>query len=605
MEDKYVATVPALDISSSTTYAPDKTHQATYGPGVGGSMALHFNLIQFLLGMPVVDYDSISVSSGGSPAGQIVLIDTARRAANYSEFDSVDQSSTTYAEFVATTIANRSSVKSYAGGDYTLTVTAGSPATYTISLGGSPLQLSGGGTTFNCNVVNDVFDSGGDFHFAICLLDSHAYYTSGPSTGAWANSTVTFTVNTPTYTGVLNWTEICTTNRYDDNYASHATGIYFDTYRGNFTSSSDVLYDSGPPIKKLHAVGLFLSAKLGVTRVAPMERVDGQTATALGEFHNPSASQKSVCTALVSGRSFSGNTFQQPVQWTMLRGPGYVRILAEHPSNPAVSNVYFLGLMKPYLANELYDYPVAMLGDTYISATSPYNTNWWRKFSYDQAIEAVSPSYRYECPFIVNANFSFGTAVNLDTDVHFPISLRSSFNQPDFSVATSANKMFLVGSKDDSVKVFASPFDGPWREGWFDGTMLWHTAENGIASRMAGTNLFDRHIEPVVFFQASNDGYTWNTSDKYETLLAYPDGSNREAMGCLPGIYWVQDKLLYHGSTLATIDDDDVITITVNGEERTLHTAYGYSYGSGDHGAKGPQVSGEDQGVVAFDINEV
>ena len=597
MEDKIVVTVPALDVDSSTTYAPDKSHVATYGPGVGGIMALHFNLIQFMCGVPVVDYDSIAVSAGGSPSGQIVLIDTARRADLYNEFDSLDAATDDYADFNATYVSTRgTTIKSQATGTYTISVTG---SNYTIS-NGAAMQLSGGGTTFSFNVVNDVYDSGGDFHFSICLMDSAgAYYTSGPSPGAWSTATITFDVVNPTYTTNLNWAESCTTTRYDNNYVSHVSGLYFDTFKGDAIGTTD-------PITDIAAVGIYLDCNLAALRSTPLQKIDGQIAAALGEFFTPTGSYPSISTCLASGRSFSSNTFQQPTQWTILRGPGYVRIFAEHPSDATLSNVYYLGLMKAYMRIEQYESPLAFLGDTDVNnGASNYNSPWWRKFDYDDTVTTVSPSYRYDTPFIINDNFTFGSTADLESCVHFPLSIRSASNQPDLSVTTGLTKTFTKGSKTDSVKAFASPFDTGGRESWWDTTVLWNTAANGIGARMTGTNLQDRHLEPVVFFQCTDDGYDWNTSDSYELLFNYPTTSNREAMGCLPGIYWMNDKLLYVGSTLEDIDPTDALTVYVGGQARTLRVAVGYSYGSGNNGVKGPQTTGEDHGVVVFDMNEV
>ena len=81
MENKIVVTSPVAYYSSGVSSAVDKgATAAVHGGGVCGNPALIYNLIQFMMGAPVVDYNSLVVTPASTvPTGQITLIDTSRR----------------------------------------------------------------------------------------------------------------------------------------------------------------------------------------------------------------------------------------------------------------------------------------------------------------------------------------------------------------------------------------------------------------------------------------------------------------------------------------------------------------------------------------------
>ena len=626
MEDKVVVKVPSLIAVTATTLpsAPGRLNQGqttstadNYGTNVGGPQALGFNLIQFLVGAPVVDYDSITFSSNAG-GGQLTLIDTSRRSDLFEEFqNSLDPGpGVTYGDLKAANTMARSpdavgGIASVATGEYSILTGASSYQVYD-GVGGSAVLMKNadGNTDFDYNVFEDAFtnDSAADFHFTLVMSDTHQLWTTGtggPTTGAWGGTAVliNFSVINPDYNTDLNWIEACSTYRHHpENLAWHDSAFYFDTYRGAAVSDSD-------PLSDVHCVGLDLILSTAQLFAFPLERISGNRTTARGgNFYTNTVDKPSFTGAMTGGRHYTSGPFEQPNQWTMMRGPGYVRIFSEHAgsaslsADPALSNVYYLGLMEGHIPATQYESPVAMLTDTRASSTvSP----WWRKFDYDDVVVAYNNSYRYDCPFILNENFKFGEAMDPDTDLHFLVSARSALNQPNAAVNTGLTKATGIGSSDDSAKLAVSQFDAGYRETQYDTTMLWHNALQGIAQRMTGTRLEDRYLERVVFYQMSEQGLNWYTANNHEDGAFFAANEDREAMGALPGVYWVNDKLLYAGATRTDMPDDDVITMDVGSEQRTLRIARGYASSTGDDGVRYAQTTGEDQGCVAFDMNEV
>ena len=131
MEDKLVITTPAAYYTGGVSQAIDKTNGAAFGYGVCGGPAFQFNLIQFMLGAPIVDYDSVAVTTSDSPPGQIALIDTSRQEANDSQFNAVTSASA-YGTYISGQQSGAGTGNaSTASGTYTVTFT-GTGTTYTI-----------------------------------------------------------------------------------------------------------------------------------------------------------------------------------------------------------------------------------------------------------------------------------------------------------------------------------------------------------------------------------------------------------------------------------------------------------------------------------------
>ena len=90
MEDKFTVTVPSRYFASpiANSLAVSRPFSSFFGPAVSGTQAFANNLMQFMLGAPIVDYNSISVTLGGNPSAtaklEVVETSVTRAECGYS-----------------------------------------------------------------------------------------------------------------------------------------------------------------------------------------------------------------------------------------------------------------------------------------------------------------------------------------------------------------------------------------------------------------------------------------------------------------------------------------------------------------------------------------
>ncbi len=614
MEDKVTVKVPHAYYSGSVPTALDK---GVDGPNFGGSVcgnpALITNLIQFLTGAPLVDYDSISITpSGSQPTGVVGFIDTSRRVADETAYSALTRTDT-FINFSQTRMQTRA-FPSQADDTYTVTISGGA-ATYSIADSGAGTLYSDSGgisSSFAVDTPEDAYDGSGNFLFSIFIKNT----PFGGAAGFWtAGDTVDFTINSYSYTTELNWGEIANTTRLDTNETFGVTGLMYDTRRGPGQVNSD-------PMEDFYFVGLTFESTLAQCFISGMDEIAGNFATARGDFHTLSGTEAAITTSVTGGRSFGSTTpsaaFRQPDTWTIFRGPGYFRILAqvEDYTNPGTyvfperDNVYFYGLMNCYQHPDEYKFPIAFFGDTYADANT---TPWFRLVTDSQAyVEESAGEWRYTGPFILNRNFSMDGTLDENDDIHLPYPyLPDGVTVPDFDSNTGGTRAMTVGSKDDSTPTYVTRMCGAQRETFFDSVVSWDCVEKGVAERLSGTHILDRIVETFPICQHSNDGYLWDPETNYDTFeftwdaLTYQ--GNMEAFGTLPGIYWTADKLHHHTvSSFLSAPAGDENTIQVNGENRTLRTVIGASTSVGSYVDQSVTTEDENEyGNIMFDMNEV
>lgn len=609
MEDKITVTVPVAYYSSGLPDAIDKTAGSAFGASVCGNPALIFNLIQFMKGAPVVDYNSIVITPTGSdPTGCLSFIDTSRPYADRQSHTAV-VSTDVYSNYTDTVLTGVNG--SQASGAYTITIEAGA-ATFSIEdSGANPLYQSDLSTaTFPFNAPIDVYESGGDFLF--CLEISNT--PQGGALGSWtAGDTIDFTVLSPTYRPLMNWGEITDTTRSDTNEANNATALIWDTHRGE-GNRLDVL----STLDEFAFIGLQFVSSNAQCNVNPLDNVAGNMATAQGDFYSAPGNTDSATGSMTGGRAFNADpalAFRQPNVWTIFRGPGYVRILAQvedyqNPGEiirPDVENVYFLGMMSPYETQAEYRYPIAILTDTYADANT---VPWWRQADMDSQawvdLTGTLGHWQYTGPFITNKNFTMDGTLDENNDLHLPIpSVAGGLNIPDFDAGAGGTTAFTTGSKDDSVRVYGTRFDGSLREFWYDADTDYECVEKGIAARMSGSHKADRIVEPVILYQVGSDGHTWSAETNYESATILPVNTNFEAIGYLPGIFWGNDKAVYQGSVIVNVPAGSEDLVRVGNDVVNLRTVIGYNSSIGDNGAV--SVNGENDyhsGNILFNMDE-
>lgn len=396
MEDKFTVTVPSRYFASpiANSLAVSRPFSSFFGPAVSGTQAFANNLMQFMLGAPIVDYNSISVTLGGNPSAtaKLEVVETSVTRADAATRPSVSTASA-YSTFSDRLQQNRSAGdRSLAVGTYRIYLTASSFFIQGDNLEGDNINLRDEANTGRLDApydaCTDFYDDQGNFVFSVAIRDPVGF-SGVPGTGPY-NDFIDVTIRQPEYTPAYNWAEVTRSNRSDgiQNNTSHSV-LFYDGGRG-------ATVDPTAPLSDYDMQGIAFITWITELLVLPTATISNNQTVCSGAFwradtYGPTGN--SIFASMDCGRSSTsggGTANFNPNKFTMIRGNGYVRILAQVADMPSgtVNATYaerddcvFFGMFKPYETMEDYPHPMAFLGKVGGSASRVGNDSvrpFWR-----------------------------------------------------------------------------------------------------------------------------------------------------------------------------------------------------------------------------------
>lgn len=618
MEDKFTVTVPSRYYAATfaASLAVNRPKGSFFGPGVSGAQAFNQNLHQFMLGSPVVDYNSISITLNGNPSAtcRVEIIETSVTRADSVSRPSISTASA-YSNFSNRLHQNRSAGdKSSAAGVYRIYLKTSSFFIQGDNLQGTNINLRDEANTGRLDApydaCTDFYDDVGNFIFCVAIMDATGFSGTG---GAGPNlDFVDVTIRQPEYTEAYNWAELSLTSRADPalNNSSHSVLLY-DGGRAD-------TFDPTDPLSDYDMQGISCIAWNAEILVIPVATLSANQTISGGAFWRADSygnTGNAIFTSIDCGRSFNsaGNAANfNPNKFTMIRGNGYVRILGQVADMPSgtVNATYaerddcvFFGMFKPYETMEEYPNPMAFLGKVGGSASRTGDNSvrpFWRTSTgtLTEPVDDVWALSARVSGMRTNGQFTARMPFILSRQFRIEASPSGTYNQPKYTklfIANGSNTPLLdvidanpgnaggahadnyqgvdnvgtisIGSTDDLRRAIATNFNTGREAVSWDPVIGYSNPSMAIGSYLSNPG-GTPNIEPITFTQLAPDHHTWTYQDGttlngYEAnqptsllLPAVPTGlasvAAYENIGELPGLYW-GPEIEYYTSTGATV----------------------------------------------------
>ena len=297
------------------------------GDRMGSGGALLSNLVQFMVGAPVVDYSSFAFSGSlGAFTGKVEFIDTTLPSTGQASRTAFSKN-TAYTHYTNNLMQNRPTLASTATGRFTIVASASNYLVNHPTLGNAGFSGALYSSTATLGLISpdtntDLYDRNGNF-----VLTIHISSAAGETWGSGPSAT--FDVINPTYTDELNWSDMANTNRASTD-ATSDTVLHFDAKRNLNLASIDAmeLYD----IQGISFGGRNIDAQ-----VYPVVKLSQDVGESRGGFSRPdvySPTTNAIFTQFGAARCFG--EIDPAIQedrsadyFTIFRGPGYVRMLGQ------------------------------------------------------------------------------------------------------------------------------------------------------------------------------------------------------------------------------------------------------------------------------------
>lgn len=638
MEDITYVRIPQIrGVNASVfNYCDMSTMDPCLGKALGGASALTYNMTQFMVGAPIVNYVSFQ-STAGAPTFVLESLDTSRTAADENPTTTTFSSAEPYSTYEATLFQNRTSQKSKASGGFFLQV-SGNMCFVLSSLGGGNLlglgpalysdaALTTQAFTFNsAGEAIDWYDSDGDY----CLTTK----LSGTQTGPAAN--IFFSVNgtdTVGYTDELNWsdTRLRTTRANPTPGGSFLGGLVFDGGRIQGNDSSD-------PLSLYDMQGISFQTDQQVCRVFPMARIHRDNGMFVRGFMRPnlySTSTNGLYTTFSAGAATGGTAFAPANRgadyFTLIRGKGYIRMLGR-VADPATGLPYtdgtdadkdvsyFFGMFRPYEDVDTYKHPMAFLGDVGRD-TSNTDTHqgapWWRASSLshsttsssiwvENALNTGATGYWYlASPFILSREFEVNDGNTLNTPAEAQTFIPAAGQAQGRFYQAGNFSSSPQGSSEQGYHV-VTEFNGQAQGTNWDQKAGWQSAQNAFYDLIESPGA--PRVLPVTLRQLSLDDHSWATDPSNQGMPSHigfsMDDDWYENIGEIPGVYWMSDRYTYAG----VIDNlrEPGLRYVVGG--RTMHSVIGHACSPRLHTTVlAPSIGADprNSGNLLFDINTI
>ena len=641
MEDKFVVTVPSRFYASpiQNSLAVNRTVGGDFfGAGVSGGQAFANNLMQFMLGAPVVDYNSIAVTLGDNPSAtaSLEVLETSVTRADSVTRPAISTASA-YSNFSDRLYQNLDAdTRSSASGYYAIVLKQNHFEIYNASgqlrdSGGAALNASYGTSSPDAAVTHDFYDSSGNFVFCVGVMDATGF-------GTGSGDYIGVSVDQPEYTEAYNWGEVTRTSRTDArrNNSAHSV-LFFDGKRGSTTDPTD-------PLSDYDMQGISFIPWNAEILTMPAVTIDVNQTICSGGFWAANAyypTGNSIFSAMDAGRAFSsaGATSSfNPNKFTLIRGHGYVRILGQVADMPSGTvnatyserdDCFFLGMFNPYETMEDYPHPMAFFGKVGGSASQTGDNAvrpFWRAsrgrvdlpeddiWALSQRVSGMQINGQFTAmmPFILSRQFRIESTPSgtYNLPVYTKMLLPGAGKVPLLDVidtdaaglAHSANfqgvtnvATYNIGTYHDGKRHIAIGFEGPYEATGWDPVIGWEAPSAGIGPWMANPG-GTPNIEPLRITQAAGDHHTWTYQDgtsitpsehnrPTSTLLpSIPAVSSAsvavyENIGRLPGLYWGPEIDYIANTGAVTYPSGSEFTIN----NRTYRMVIGHSNNSSTH----------------------
>ena len=642
MEDKIQISV--LQDYASTGRAIDLTNfETALGRNMLSSQALVRSMVQFMCGVPVIDYGSFQFYGSTTSDGRIGFIDTIRPSTDPAQNISPSMSSP-YSVYESGLTQNRSSsVSSQAP-------TGGYAGLYTSPPGGTGWTFYGPGSMgalrdaqgavltidfpgAGAATIGDFYDPDGNFLFTVGL---------GPQTsGSWATGTAfTFNIVAPTYTESLNWSQATRNWGILQSTAYTNSGLGGTGYLGMY------LWDGGrktgltstDPLSDYDMQGMVLGASGYFSYVAPLtSNLQANPATSSGYFLYPYGTFNGVTgtgngiyapfTAATATTSNPATAIRGPDTFTMMRGPGYIRMVGQTKSpttpgeyiNPEYDCAYFFGMMGTYAQVDDYPNPMAFLGNVGLrTAVNP---------SSNPGYVRTRPFWRASADSLTTADSSIWSEVapggvpSGHWVARMPFVLRPDFNlstndTPEFTYRPASNgnnipSMANAGNNFDSTAGPNYALTRPSYVSFFEPQLLGmdYSGRMGFAgvSNLAPQimeSFGGPQVRPFTIIKFDPDDYNWATPEDYYGKDIVANGTTGldqqyEIFGVIHGFYHGSHIDRWNGGAKVPIPAGSIFYY--NG--RRLMAVHGADTSYIFH-ATYPSV-GRSQGMVLFDMDAI